>query len=339
LPAGSTDNDGHGGDGQEPVLSVDELQVHFVKKRFMEKKTVVKAVDGVTLALKRGEILGLVGESGSGKTTLGRAVIGLVKPSSGQVSLLIDGTRKDIGHAKGREWKDLRKHLQIVFQDPFSSIDPNMKVYDALRLPLQSHGVKDPTEIRNRISDVMKRVGLPDEILPNYLFQLSGGQRQRIGIARVLLFDPAVVVADEPVSMLDASLKGDILNIIERESKEHSVSFLFITHDMAVAKVVAGRIAVMYLGKIVEMGTADDLVNNPLHPYTKAMLQASPVIDPSLNKQIKKVNIVGELAQSTAHPVGCKFNPRCPFAMTICREKEPFLAEAVPGHFVACWLD
>ncbi len=338
MPAGYTEGDGDG-EAADTILRVKDLEVHFIKKRLLEKTTVVKAVDGVSFELTKGEILGLVGESGSGKTTLGRAVIGLVRPSSGTVKIMVDGAEKDVGNARGREWKRLRKHLQIVFQDPFSSIDPNMRVYDALRLPLQSQGIRDSTEIHNKISDVMKRVGLPDEVVSNYLFQLSGGQRQRIGIARVLLFDPEVVVADEPVSMLDASLKGDILNIIERESKEHGVAFLFITHDMAVAKVVASNIAVMYLGKVVELGLASDLVDTPLHPYTKAMLQASPVIDPSMKTQIKKINIVGELAQSTSHPSGCKFNPRCPFAMPICKEKEPPLKEAAPNHYAACWLN
>jgi len=342
LPAGSTESGGGpkgGGAGTEKVISIQSLEVHFVKKRLLEKTTTVKAVDGVSLELTKGEILGLVGESGSGKTTLGRAVIGLVRPSSGSVSIMVDGEEKDIGRAKGKEWKALRRSLQVIFQDPFSSIDPNMRAYDALRLPLQSQGVKGKEDIARKISDVMRRVGLPEQVLNNYLFQLSGGQRQRIGIARVLLFDPLVVVADEPVSMLDASLKGDILNIIERESKEHGVTFLFITHDMAVAKVVARRIAVMYLGKIVELGLAEEVISEPLHPYTKAMLQASPTIDPSMRDKIVEINIVGELAQSTAHPSGCKFNPRCPFRMAVCEEKEPPFKEVKPGHLAACWLN
>ncbi|MGD0637638.1 MAG: ABC transporter ATP-binding protein [Nitrososphaerales archaeon] len=342
MPAGYTETGigpKGGGAGTEKVLRIDGVQVHFVKKRFLEKTTIVRAVDGVSLELARGEILGLVGESGSGKTTLGRAVIGLIRPTAGSVSIVVDGASKDVGRSTGKEWKRLRKSLQVIFQDPFSSIDPNMRVFDALRLPLQSQGVKGKEDIARKISDVMKRVGLPEQTLNNYLFQLSGGQRQRIGIARVLLFDPSVVVADEPVSMLDASLKGDILNIIERESKEHGVAFLFITHDMAVAKVVARRIAVMYLGKIVELGLAEELISDPLHPYTKAMLQASPTIDPSMRDKIKTINIVGELAQSTAHPEGCKFNPRCPFAMPVCMEKEPPMVEVKPGHFAACWLN
>jgi len=316
---------------------MDDLRVFFTKGGFLDKVTVVKAVDGVTLRVGRGEILALVGESGSGKTTLGKAAIGLTRPTSGAVFLTDEG-EENVGTAKGGQWKRLRKKLQIIFQDPFSSIDPNMRVYDALRIPLMAQGTKGKEEIHAKIEDVMKRVGLPPQIVNNYVFQLSGGQRQRIGIARVLLFDPVLVVADEPVSMLDASLKGDILHIIGNESKVNKVAFLFITHDMAVAKVIADRIAVMYLGKIAEIGPAESLILDPLHPYTKAMLQASPVIDPSLKDKIIEVNIIGELALSTSHPVGCKFNPRCPYAMDVCKQKEPLLQEVKPGHFVACWL-
>lgn len=331
MPAGYTSV------GQETLLRVDGLEVFFIKKRLLERGTIVKAVDGVSLEVERGEILALVGESGSGKTTLGRAVIGLVRPTGGTITLT-DGEPQDVGTARGARWKRLRKKLQMIFQDPFASIDPNMRVYDALRIPLLAQGIRKKEEVGARIADVVNRVGLPEHVVNSYVFQLSGGQRQRIGIARVLLFDPKLVVADEPVSMLDASLKGDILHIIENESKRNEVAFLFITHDMAVAKVVAGRIAVMYLGKIVEIGAAGDVVDDPLHPYTKAMIQASPTIDPAMRDEIKKVNIIGELAVSTSHPTGCKFHPRCPYAMDVCKTKEPELREVKPGHYVACWL-
>jgi peptide/nickel transport system ATP-binding protein len=331
LPAGYTS-------GQETVLRIEALTVFFIKKRLLERGTVVKAVDGVSLDVGRGEILALVGESGSGKTTLGRAVVGLARPTGGRITLMDGEEPQDVGGAKGRSWKKLRKKLQMIFQDPFASIDPNMRVYDALRIPLLAQGVRKKEEVSSRIADVVKRVGLPDHVVNSYVFQLSGGQRQRIGIARVLLFDPKLVVADEPVSMLDASLKGDILHIIENESQRNQVAFLFITHDMAVAKVVAGRIAVMYLGKIVEIGPAGAVVEDPLHPYTKAMIQAAPTINPAMRDEIKKVNIIGELALSTSHPSGCKFHPRCPYAMDVCKQKEPELKEVKPGHHVACWL-
>lgn len=331
MLAGSTDSE------PKVVMKIDGVKVYFTKKGFLQKPSVVKAVDGITLNVRRGEVLALVGESGSGKTTLGRAAIGLTRPTGGTVTLY-DGAVEDIGKAKGKQWKKLRKKLQIIFQDPFSSIDPNMHVYDALRTPLAAQGIKNKLEVHRRIENVMRKVGLPDEIVNSYVFQLSGGQRQRVGIARVLLLEPVLVVADEPVSMLDASLKGDILHIIGNESKSNQVSFIFITHDLAVARVIATRIAVMYLGKVVELASSDDAVGDPLHPYTKAILQASPTIDPSVKDKMIKVNIIGELAKSTAHPSGCKFHPRCPYAMDVCKSQEPPLEEVKPGHLAACWL-
>ncbi|MDG6905363.1 MAG: ABC transporter ATP-binding protein [Nitrososphaerota archaeon] len=329
LPVGSTDY---------LVLKIGDLRVFFSKKRFLEKETVVRAVDGISLDIERGEVVALVGESGSGKTTLGRAAIGLNKPTSGTVTLFENGAARDVGKARGSAWKTLRKRLQIIFQDPFSSIDPNMRVYDTLRIPLQSQGVRNQNEISQKIKDVFKRVGLPEQLLSNYVFQLSGGQRQRLGIARVLLFDPAVIVADEPVSMLDASLKGDILNIIKKESQERGTAFLFITHEMSVARIAAARIVVMYLGNIVEMSSSQEIVGNPLHPYTKALLQASPDIKPELRDVLKEVNVKGELAISTEHPLGCKFHPRCPYVMDRCRTQVPELKEIQLTHRVACWL-
>ncbi|HYW82793.1 MAG TPA: ABC transporter ATP-binding protein [Spirochaetia bacterium] len=329
MPAGYT---------REPVLKLEDVHVFFTTKKFMEKPIVVKAADGVTLEVGKGEVVALVGESGSGKTTLGRVAIGLTQPSSGKVTLIEDGVETDVGKAKGRRWKELRRRLQIVFQDPFSSLDPNMRVYDTLRIPLQSQGVKDRAELSRQINEVLQRVGLPSQLLSNYIFQLSGGQRQRIGIARVLLFNPALVVADEPVSMLDASLKGDILQIIAKESKERGTAFLFITHEMAVARVAADRIAVMYLGKVVEIGPADKVIGNARHPYTQALLQASPTIDPARREVSVKVSVKGELAISTEHPPGCKFHPRCPFVMETCKTNVPELKEIEPDHWVSCWL-
>lgn len=297
-------------------------------------------MDGVTLKIAKGEILGLVGESGSGKTTLGRASIGLLKISSGRVLLYKrDGEAPiDVSAAKGSLWKKLRSDLQIIFQDPFSSIDPNMKVFDVLRIPLESHGIKDRAQVETAVTSVFEQVGLPKDVLANYIFQLSGGQRQRVGIARVLLFNPSYVVADEPVSMLDVSLKGDILNIIRKIADNFQVSFLFITHEMAVAKVISNRIAVMYLGQIVEIASSDAIITNPLHPYTKALLQATPNIDPSKREELKEVNIIGDITSSGLDPTGCKFHARCPFAMEQCSIDAPVLKENESGHSVACWL-
>jgi peptide/nickel transport system ATP-binding protein len=329
LPAGST---------SDTVLRLEDVHVFFTKKKFLEKASVVKAVDGITLSIGRGEVVALVGESGSGKTTLGRAAIGLTRPTSGSITLFDNGKQLDVGKAKGRAWKRLRSRLQIVFQDPFSSLDPNMRVYDTLRIPLQAQGVRNRKVISQKILDVLKRVGLPEQLMSNYVFQLSGGQRQRLGIARVLIFDPALVVADEPVSMLDASLKGDIINIIAKESRERGIAFIFITHEMSVARVAARNIVVMYLGDVCEVGPSDALIDRPLHPYTQALLQASPTIDPQLRDFTKKINVMGELSLSTQHPTGCKFHPRCPFAMEKCKTNVPQLKEIQSGHQVSCWL-
>jgi peptide/nickel transport system ATP-binding protein len=331
LPAGSTS-------GGEPVLRFEDVSVFFTKRRFLGPPSVIKAVDRVNLEIAQGEIVGLVGESGSGKTTLGRTAIGLQRATSGKVIFSDGELNIDVSSAKGRVWKELRKYLQIIFQDPFSSIDPNMRVFDALRIPLQAQGVKDKKEIESRIYTVFNEVGLPTDILWNFVFQLSGGQRQRVSIARVLLFNPSFIVADEAVSMLDVSLKGDILNIIKKISKNFGVAFLFITHEMAVAKVISDRIAVMYLGNLVEIGPSNEVISKPLHPYTQALIQASPTIDPSLRDTYKVMKITGEIPLSREHPPGCKFHPRCPYVMETCRVNFLDMKEVESGHFVSCWL-
>jgi oligopeptide/dipeptide ABC transporter ATP-binding protein len=320
-------------------MSLDDVRVVFSKKSFLRPEILIRAVDGVTLKIGKGEILGLVGESGSGKTTLGLAAIGLVKATSGKVFLYKGNDGQiEVSSAKGSTWKKLRTDLQIIFQDPFSSIDPNMKVFDALRIPLETHGTRNRAQVETRILSVFDQVGLPKDILDSYVFQLSGGQRQRVGIARVLLFNPSFVVADEPVSMLDVSLKGDILDIIRKIAGNFRVAFLFITHEMAVARVISDRIAVMYLGQIVELGTAESVIENPLHPYTKALLQATPNIDPSKKDTLIEVNIRGDIASGGLDPQGCKFHARCPYAMEICLTQPPTLKDKEPTHSVACWL-
>lgn len=329
MPAGSI---------EEPVITLENVSVFFSKKKILGPLTVVKAVDSVSLQVGNGEIVGLVGESGSGKTTLGRTAIGLQRSTSGRILFTQDGTSVDVGAARGREWRSLRKHLQIIFQDPFSSIDPNMRVFDALRIPLQAQGVKDKKKIQVMVTRVFESVGLSTDVLWDYVFQLSGGQRQRVSIARVLLLNPAFIVADEAVSMLDVSLKGDILNIMRKIADELDVGILFITHEMAVAKIIADRIAVMYLGNLVELGPANEVVAKPLHPYTQALLQASPTIDPSLRDTIRTINIKGEIPNSTAFPSGCRFHPRCPFAMERCTNEVPGMREVERGHYVSCWI-
>ncbi len=329
MPAGSI---------ERPVIALDNVSVLFTKKKLLRPVSVVRAVDGATLHVGRGEVVGLVGESGSGKTTLGRAAIGLQRVTSGKVVFSQGETSTDVESAKGRDWRQLRQHLQIIFQDPFSSMDPNMRVFDVLKIPLQAHGVKGKERIESAVEDVFRRVGLPNDILSSFVFQLSGGQRQRVSIARVLLLNPDFIVADEAVSMLDVSLKGDILKIMRSIADELGVGILFITHEMAVAKVISDRIAVMYLGNLVELGPSEAIASKPLHPYTQALLQASPAIDPSLREVTRSVNVKGEIPHASAYPSGCRFHPRCPFAMPKCSDQVPELREVEDGHYVSCWL-
>lgn len=329
LRAGST----------EQVISVKGLKVYFEKGGFLQPRVVTKAVDGVDLNVLRREVLGVVGESGSGKTTLGRSVVGLQRPTEGSVVYYRrqDGTVQEVDLYGGKMMKNLRRELQMIFQDPYSSIDPIMKVHDALYLPLKYSGSDvDPEET---ISFAMDKVGLPRDLLGNYVFQLSGGQRQRLGIARALLFKPSLIVADEPVSMVDASLKGEIIGILNRVKEDLGTSFLFVTHEMAVARAFADRVAVMYLGKVVEIGKTEDVIMNPLHPYTKLLIEASPKIDPSLRGKEVKLNVVeGEIPSSSRIPSACRYRTRCPFKFDLCERQEPTLEEVRPGHFVACWL-
>ncbi|ADL19642.1 Dipeptide/oligopeptide ABC transporter, ATPase component [Acidilobus saccharovorans 345-15] len=319
----------------EILIETRNLKVYFQKGGLFSKKSFVKAVDDVTIQIRKGEILGLVGESGSGKTTLGRTTIGLQAPTSGQVIYYDSkGTPHEITPKKIN--KDIRRKLQMVYQDPFSSIDPYMKVYDALRQPLYYAGVKDPAEATEIIHKAFDEVGLPYDLLSNFVFQLSGGQRQRVAIARALMLNPEYLVADEPVTMLDASLKGLIVDDLRKINAERGISILFITHELPIAKVISHRIAIMYLGKIVEIGPTKKVIENPLHPYTQALLQAYPRLDPSLRDKMIKVN-VREL-ELVVPKSGCRFHPRCPFVMDRCRAEEPALKEVEPGHFVACYL-
>ncbi|MGC9071607.1 MAG: ABC transporter ATP-binding protein [Acidilobus sp.] len=317
------------------VIETRNLRVYFAKGGLLGKRGVVKAVDDVNLKIKRGEILGLVGESGSGKTTLGRTTIGLQAPTAGEVVYYDSTGKRHIVTPKNID-KTIRRKLQMVYQDPYSSIDPYMKVLDALRQPLYYSGIRDKNEITGTINKAFDEVGLPHDLLNNYVFQLSGGQRQRLAIARALILNPDYLVADEPVTMLDASLKGMIVEVLKKINQSRGISILFITHELPVAKVIAHRIAVMYLGKIVELGTTKRVIENPLHPYTQALLQAYPRLAPEMRDKMVKVNVRElELVWPRA---GCRFHPRCPFVMKRCETEEPPLKEVEPDHYVACWL-
>mgnify|MGYP001770634696 CR=1 FL=1 len=320
MRAGSTEN----------IYEIRNLKVYFTKGGLLGRSRVVtKALDGVSLDIKRGEILGVVGESGSGKTTLGRVTVGLQRPTEGEVILRVEDKAINVGKAK---LKEVSKYVQMVYQDPYSSIDPIMKAYDVLRMPLKYRKVSDPDK---RIEEAVRLVGLPPEVLENRVYQLSGGQRQRLSIARAIIVDPKYVVLDEPTTMLDASLKGEILKIVKNVREERGITFMLITHELPIAKTISDRIAVLYLGKVVELGTASDILGRPLHPYTQALLDAYPRIDPSLKDKVKEFKIKVDVVRPEK---GCVFHPRCPFAMEKCKDSEPELKEVERGHYVACWL-
>ena len=309
-----------------------EPKLGFVQSLRGVKKT-LKAVDGVSFDVYKGEVLGLVGESGSGKTTVGRTLLRLVEPTSGHVYY----KGRDIFSLSGSELSDIRERIQIIFQDPYDSINPRFKIRDVVAEGLRVNKVaKSEEELMQLVNDALLKVKLspPEQFLDRYPHELSGGQRQRVAIARALALGPDFIVADEPVSMLDVSIRAEVLNVMIDLKEELGLSFLFITHDLALAKHVCDRIAVMYLGKLVELADSEDLVDRPLHPYTRALIDAIPVPDPKAPKL--RVSISGEIPSPTDVPKGCSFNPRCPYAKDRCKVEEPELREVEPGHWVAC---
>jgi oligopeptide/dipeptide ABC transporter ATP-binding protein len=310
------------------------LRTGFFSTLF-KKESYVKAVDDVSFYVRKGEIFGLAGESGSGKTTTGKLLIRLIEPTSGKI--IFKG--EDIAKYPEGKLKSYRKKVQIIFQDPYESLNPRMLVEDILSEPLLIHGISDEKEIYEKIYKVLEAVKLtpPEEFLLRYPHELSGGQRQRVATARALMLDPEFIVADEPVSMLDVSIRAEVLNVILDLREKFNVAFLFITHDLALARHICDRIAVMYLGKIVEMANVDDLVYDPLHPYTKALINAVPVPDPTA-KRIEVV-IKGEIPSPVNPPPGCRFHTRCPSIIgDICRKEEPELIKLKKDHYVACHL-
>ncbi|MEB3765208.1 MAG: ABC transporter ATP-binding protein [Desulfurococcales archaeon] len=312
------------------LLEVKDLKKYFEVKRKGEKK-ILKAVDGVSFSLRRGEILSLVGESGSGKTTVGRLVTRLYTPTSGKI--IFDGI--DITYMPEKQLRPLRKRFQMIFQDPYASLNPRMKIGRAIAEPLVVHGIMDWEKARKRALELLERVGLTPakdfyERLPS---QLSGGQRQRAVIARAIALEPELVVADEAVSMVDVSMRASILELLDQLRREMNTAIIFITHDLAVAKLISDRIAVMYVGKIVEEGPADEVLSNPRHPYTRALITSVPSIKRKIRKRFP---IIGDIADPTNVPPGCRYHPRCPIVKRTCKEKEPDLKEIAPGHKVAC---
>jgi len=325
----------------EPLVRVEDLRKHYPVSTgmFSRKRSFVHAVDGVSFELAQGESYGLVGESGCGKTTTGRLLVKLTDPTSGHIFFNEDGNSStDISYLKGRELKRFRRKAQMIFQDPYESMNPRRTIFDTIAEPLSVQKMGGPIERLERVTEILDLVGLtpPRTFLFRYPHELSGGQRQRVAIARALVVDPTFVVADEPTSMLDVSIRTGIMGLMEDLADRLGVSYLYITHDLAVARYMCDRIAVMYLGKIVETGETEEILHNPLHPYTKALLSAVPIPDPTHKRGV--VNIIGGVSTPIDPAPRCRFYDRCPIATDKCRDSEhPPLEDMGSGHMVACY--
>jgi oligopeptide/dipeptide ABC transporter ATP-binding protein len=314
-----------------PILEVDDLHTHFVSRNLAAgSKRTVRAVDGVSFGVWRGETLAIVGESGCGKSTVGRTALRLIEPTSGRI--LVDGV--DITNSSQRQLRPLRRMMQMVFQDPYSSLDPRMTVSQAIAEPLAIHGIARGRDRKTRVADLMQRVGLKPDQMDRFPHEFSGGQRQRIGIARSLALNPKLIIADEPVSALDVSIQAQVLNLLMDLQQELGLSYLFISHDLAVVRHVSDRIAVMYLGRIIETADTAALFAKPLHPYTDALLAAAPGARASSRAQSKPLS--GEVPDSANASCGCAFRPRCAYAQDRCAAEAPKLREIIPGRFAAC---
>jgi oligopeptide transport system ATP-binding protein len=317
------------------LLDLKNMQVHFpVMAGFIISKKIAenKAVDGITFDIKRGETLGLVGESGCGKSTTGRAILQLYKPTGGQV--LFNGV--DMNTLKGGDMRNLRRKMQMIFQDPYASLNPRMSVRDIIGEPLLIHKLGSSKEREARVAELMRIVGLNPYYATRYPHEFSGGQRQRIGIARALAVSPDFIVCDEPVSALDVSIQAQIINLLEELQQQFGLTYLFIAHDLAVVRHISDRVAVMYLGKLMEMSDRNTIYDNPLHPYTKALLSAVPIPDPVLERKRERIILTGDVPSSLRPPKGCVFHTRCPIAIDECRQVLPDWREVEPGHWVAC---
>jgi peptide/nickel transport system ATP-binding protein len=314
------------------LIRVEELRKYFSLGGFLSKKVTVKAVDDVSFSISEGETLGLVGESGSGKTTLGKTVLRLYKPTAGKIYFM----NKDITNLKENEMRKIRRFMQIVYQDPYSSLNPRMRIKEIVSRPLIVHNlINNKKELNEKIISTLIKVGLDETFLDRFPHELSGGQRQRVAIARALILNPKFIVLDEPTSALDVSVQAEILNLLKDLQEEYHFSYLFISHDLSVVNFMAHKVAIMYLGKIVEYGSPEDIYNEPLHPYTHLLMQSIPQPDP---KERKLSFIEGEPPNPINVPSGCRFHPRCKYMLEICKNKEPLLQEIKPGHLVACWL-
>jgi oligopeptide transport system ATP-binding protein len=330
--AGGTTSAGHNG---KTLLSVKNLKMHFpITQGIILQRQVgaVKAVDDISFDITEGETLGLVGESGCGKSTTGRAILQLYKPTAGSVEF----NGRDLVKLKSGDMRRMRRELQMIFQDPYASLNPRMTVGSIIGEPLEIHNLAKGREKTERVQELLRTVGLNPYFANRYPHEFSGGQRQRIGIARALAVEPKFIVCDEPISALDVSIQAQIINLLEELQEKLGLTYLFIAHDLAVVRHISDRVAVMYVGKIVEVTDRNEIFDNPLHPYTRALLSSIPIPDPVLEKRRTRMILVGDVPSPVNPPTGCRFNPRCPYAEDNCRTDEPPLAEVRSGHWVAC---
>jgi len=325
--------------GKLTILKVTDLKKYFpVQKSFLERiftrrLEYVKAVDGISFDMDRGEVFTLAGESGCGKTTTGRLIVRLIEPTSGNILF----KENDITFLKGKELRKLRKSMQIIFQDPYASLNPRMKIGNAVGHPLEIHGIATGEEKKRLVLEMLEKVGLEpaEKLYDTYPHELSGGQRQRAATARAIILRPELIVADEPISMIDVSLRAKILELMTELKEEFNLTYLFITHDLAVAKYISHRIAIMYLGKIVEIGRKEAIFSDPLHPYAISLLSAIPIPNPRMKR--KSIELKGEVPSPINPPPGCRFHPRCPSRVDQCSREEPQLVEVKKDHYVACY--
>lgn len=318
-----------------PLLRVEDVRVHYpvAAEGWLGSKRVARSVDGVSLTLERGETLGIVGESGSGKTTIGRAILRRAPLTSGRIHF----RGQDITDVQGEDLRQLRRHMQLVFQDPSTSLNPRQTVFESIAEPLIVHKLgHNKAALETRVAQLIKQVGLPADAAGRYPHAFSGGQRQRIGIARALAIEPELIVADEPVSALDVSVRAQVINLFQDLQAELGLGLILIAHDLAVVKHIAHRIAIMYGGLIVETGPRDSLYDQPVHPYTQSLLAAVP--EPIRGQSKMRTPLAGEPSSPMSPPSGCRFHPRCPIAKDICSRESPTLEEKAPGHFAACWV-
>ena len=321
-----------------PLLEVRDLKMHFPITKgiiFQRQVGAIKAVDGVSFSMHKGETLGLVGESGCGKSTTGRAILQLYRPTGGEV--YFEGT--DLTQTKGESLRKMRRRMQMIFQDPYASLNPRMTVGSIIGEPLEVHKIgANKRERQERVQELLRTVGLNPYFVNRYPHEFSGGQRQRIGVARALAVNPAFIICDEPISALDVSIQAQIINLLEDLQQELNLTYLFIAHDLSVVRHISDRIAVMYLGKIVELTDRDSLYANPQHPYTEALLSAVPIPDPAVEEDRRRIILQGDVPSPANPPLGCNFSTRCPKVMQICQDVDPEFREIAPSHWCACHL-